>query len=125
MKGRWIIAIIASDITASYSVEVFDRMVNWDSYVTAPGSWYLETAIAPIRVLPMLIKWAFIPDAPVVGYSIAYAIPFTITLFVTAYLLKRAVDPSLCRVCGYDLRATPDRCPECGTIAGKSGTGSV
>ena len=48
--------------------------------------------------------------------TILTALPFLI-LLNRRYRIRRRLARGLCGVCGYDLRATPARCPECGAVA--------
>jgi hypothetical protein len=39
------------------------------------------------------------------------------TVQFALFVLRRRTKPGRCLACGYDLRASPERCPECGTLA--------
>jgi hypothetical protein len=71
--------------------------------VVLPGAnslaTYTVTSIAIPYWLVVLVA-ALLPGRSVVRYG--------------RYRYRRAFKPGVCRSCGYDLRASPDRCPECG-----------
>jgi hypothetical protein len=47
--------------------------------------------------------------------ALLFALPPGWKLFTILRSRKRGGESNLCIVCGYDLRATPERCPECGS----------
>jgi hypothetical protein len=77
------------------------------------GYWALDT-------IPIRMRMYAIPH-----WSVALVCAL-LPAFRAASLLRspKRQSKGLCPECGYDLRATPDRCPECGTAAAADSSSS-
>ena len=81
-----------------------------DSLDRGPGLRWLRT---PLGVSVQVPHWAFAVAAA--GPSAAWVLNV-----LWKRHDRRPPRPGLCPSCGYDLRVTPDRCPECGTVPARA-----
>jgi hypothetical protein len=109
-------------------------------HTTHPLPWALPVLGSPVHeVLPDEHSYATLhvdgwhPNLPAADRpaQIPYRLLLIATLILPALWLGawrrqqwiRRQRSSLCPNCGYDLRATPDRCPECGTTCDAASSG--
>jgi hypothetical protein len=77
------------------------------------GHYFRGTLATPTRVVSISMVIPLILTFPLAWVGVR--------IWVRPSLQERRRRLGLCPTCGYDVRASPERCPECGTVAERAG----
>jgi hypothetical protein len=107
---------------------VFMYRSGWDGTLPAQGGLFDVPGLSISRTVVTLTgqtRGDAILDIRIRWWLLLVAnLPLLLAAFIVAQPLLRRMrhPPGRCAKCGYDLRATPERCPECGTVTVKNAT---
>jgi hypothetical protein len=90
---------------------IFSHVIAWE-FAVRPHYYHNSNGAGNASAIDR--KYLYLPNWLLAWTSV---MPAGITSFWRRW---RKRPTGLCPICGYDLRMTPDRCPECGTVATKA-----
>jgi len=111
--------VISQSPPTVYAVKTYVNfgVHEWHGFEWRSGAMSRTPTTAPTGVMSMALVPYWSGSVPCIyGVGVFAVLPGA---WVIVRLRRGKVAAGCCEVCGYDLRGSPDRCPECGAVPGK------